>query len=191
MTRRKNGVNEILLITLGVIFIETALAIIGHLSPLMSNMAAGTVLINASPRNHRLFKNIEPLTPPIYALFFVIAGTELNPQVLFQRDILLVGVVFIIVRGVAKYLGVRTGAALSGQHGCIKTHLGLCMIPQAGVAIGLVLLIQASPMITGLTHLYEGVINQMVNIVLLSVFVNELIGPSLSRYAIQKALEED
>ena len=191
MTRRKNGTNEILLITLGIIFIETALAIILNLSPLMSNMAAGTLLINASPRNHRIFRSIEPLTPPIYALFFVIAGTELNPHVLLNREILIVGFAFIIMRAAAKYSGVRLGAKISGLTGCVKTQLGLCMIPQAGVAIGLVLLIQASPMISGLAHLYEEMISQMVNIVLLSVFVNELIGPSLARAALVKAMEED
>lgn len=191
MTRKKHGTNEMLLITLGIIFIETALATLLNLSPLMSNMAAGTVLINASPRNHRLFKSIEPLTPPIYALFFVIAGTELNPSVLLQAEILLVGAAFIVARGSAKYFGVRIGARLSGLEGCIKNQLGLCMVPQAGVAIGLVLLIQASPMIADLAYLYEDVISQMVNIVLLSVFVNELIGPSLSRYAIVKAMEEE
>ncbi len=191
MTRKKNGTNEILLITLGIIFIETALAIILNLSPLMSNMAAGALLINASPRNHRIFRSIEPLTPPIYALFFVIAGTELNPHVLFDKDILIVGFAFIIARGIAKYSGVRLGAKLTGMTGCIKTQLGLCMIPQAGVAIGLVLLIQASPMIAGLSHLYADMIAQMVNIILLSVFVNELIGPSLARHAIMKAMEED
>ncbi|MCF7941647.1 MAG: cation:proton antiporter [Spirochaetia bacterium] len=191
MTRKKNGINEMLLITLGIIFIETALATILNLSPLMSNMAAGTVLINASPRNHRLFKSIEPLTPPLYALFFVIAGTELDPGVLFQTKILITGFAFIAARGLAKYWGVRTGAKLSGLTGCVKTHLGLCMIPQAGVAIGLVLLIQASPMIEGLTYLYAEQIADMVNIVLLSVFVNELVGPSLSRLAIRRAMEED
>ncbi len=191
MTRKKNGTNEILLITLGIIFIETALAIILNLSPLMSNMAAGALLINASPRNHRIFRSIEPLTPPIYALFFVIAGTELNPHVLFDKDILIIGFAFILARGLAKYAGVRVGAKLTGMTGCVKTHLGLCMIPQAGVAIGLVLLIQASPMIAGLSHLYADMIAQMVNIVLLSVFVNELIGPSLARHAIVKAMEEE
>ena len=96
-TRKKSHSNEMLLITLGVIFVETALSIVLELSPLMSNMAAGTLLINASPRNHRLFKSIEPLTPPLYALFFVIAGTELDPHILVKKEILFVGFVFIIV----------------------------------------------------------------------------------------------
>lgn len=190
MTYRKKHANEMLLITLGIIFIETALAIVFELSPLMSNMAAGTLLINASPRNHRLFKIIEPLTPPIYALFFVIAGTELNPSILLQRELLIVGFGYIIFRGFAKYFGVRIGAKISHVSRPIKTYLGFCMVPQAGVAIGLVLMIQASPMIADLSHIYGASISMMVNIVLLSVFVNELIGPSLSRFAIVRAMEQ-
>ena len=190
MTHRKKHTNEILLITLGIIFMETALAIVFELSPLMSNMAAGTLLINASPRNHRLFKIIEPLTPPIYALFFVIAGTELNPSILLQRELLTVGFGYIIFRGLAKYFGVRLGAEISHVAKPIRTYLGFCMVPQAGVAIGLVLMIQASPMIADLSHIYGEAISMMVNIVLLSVFVNELIGPSLSRFAIVRAMEQ-
>ncbi|NQT58592.1 MAG: cation:proton antiporter [Bacteroidetes bacterium] len=190
MTRNKKSQNEILLIALGIIFIETALAKVFELSPLMSNMAAGALLINASPRNHRLFKIIEPLTPPIYALFFVIAGTELNPGILIQKEILIVGFGFVIVRAFAKYFGVRMGAVLSKSDPPIRKYLGFCMVPQAGVAIGLVLMIQASPMIADLSHLYGDRIVMMVNIVLLSVFVNELIGPSLSKFAIVRAMKD-
>ncbi len=191
MTRKKKGTNEILLITFGVIFIETALASLLNLSPLMANMAAGMVLINASPRNHRIFKSIEPLTPPLYALFFVIAGTELDPAVLMKTEVLATGLVFIIARGLGKYMGVRIGAKVSGLSKGDKNYLGLCMVPQAGVAIGLVLLIQSSPMIKGIAYMYEDAIASMVNIVLLSVFVNEIIGPLLSSFAIKRALEED
>ena len=189
-TRRKKSSNEILLITLGMLFIETSVASIFELSPLMSNMAAGTLLINASPRNHRLFKIIQPLTPPIYALFFVIAGTELDPSIFIHADILLVGLGFVVTRAVGKYIGVWGGAVISRVEPPLKRYLGLCMIPQAGVAIGLVLLIQASPMIADLSVLYGDRIILMVNIVLMSVFVNELVGPMLSKYAITRAMED-
>lgn len=73
--------------------------------------------------------------------------------------------------------------------GVITKHLGLCMLPQAGVAIGLVLLVQASPLIKTLTSEQILLVDRMVNIVLLSVFINELIGPPVSRYAIIKGNE--
>ncbi len=188
-TRRTKGHNEILIITLGIIFLSTAIAIVFHLSPLLMNMAAGAVLINLSARNHRIFRILEPLTPPIYALFFVIAGTELDPGILLRPEILLAGSVYILMRAVGKYGGVYLGAIFGGVGFPIRQNLGFCMLPQAGVAIGLVLLIQASPLLDNLAPAQIQVVDNMVNIILLSVFINELIGPPLSRHAIIKGNE--
>lgn len=190
-TKKHTNTNEVLILTLALVLLETALALFFHLSPLLSNMAAGAVLINISPRNHRIFRILEPLSPPIYALFFIIAGTELNPAVLMQKEILLFGAVFIISRALAKYFGIFFGAkAIKSAHN-IRKYLGFCMLPQAGVAIGLVLMIQASPVIQSLTEAQQNTITLMVNVVLLAVFFNELTGPPLSKYAIVNAMEEE
>ncbi len=186
--RRKNS-NEILILTLGLLFVFTAVAIVFHLSPLLMNMMAGAVIINLSPKNHRLFRILEPLTPPIYALFFVLAGLELKPEVLFRGDILLLGSVYIISRAIGKYGGVFTGGALVKTSPKVRTYLGFCMLPQAGVAIGLILLIEVSPVLLNLPGDSRLMVDNMVNIVLLSVFVNELIGPPLSRFAIIRGNE--
>lgn len=182
--RRKTNSNEVLIITLGMLFITTAFAIIFDLSPLLTNMAAGAVIINLGPQNHRIFRFLEPFTPPIYALFFVIAGTELRPQILAQSEILLLGSVYILARAVGKYGGVYAGAAMSRVEPEIRQNLGICMFPQAGVAIGLVLLIQASPLTADLSAENVRLVDTMVNIILLSVFVNEVVGPPLSKAAI-------
>ena len=188
-TWKKQNTNEIMIITIGIIFLFTAMAVIFKLSPLLANMAAGAVIINFSPKNHRIFRSLEPFTPPIYALFFVIAGTELNPAVLVQKDILIFGLLYIILRAIGKYGGVYIGCKVSKVKGVITKHLGLCMLPQAGVAIGLVLMIQASPIMHSLSPDQILMVDRMVNIVLLSVFVNELVGPPVSRYAIIKGNE--
>ncbi|OQX29818.1 MAG: hypothetical protein B0D92_01550 [Spirochaeta sp. LUC14_002_19_P3] len=187
--RRHSG--EQMIVTLGWIFLLTAISTALHLSPLLANMAAGAVLINLSPRNHRLFNNLEPLTPPIYALFFTIAGTELNPAVFASREILLLGAVFIAARALGKVAGVWSGAVLAKSNPNVRKYLGFCMLPQAGVAIGLVLMIQASPIIAQLGTQEKDIIFMMVNIILLSVFVNELTGPPISRAAIVKALDTE
>jgi len=186
ITRDKKGQNELLILTLGVIFLATGTAIIFHLSPLLSNMTMGCVLVNLSARNHRLFRVLEPLTPPLYALFFVIAGTELNLEVFARRELVLMGGVYILVRGLGKYFGAWAGCAVGGIGEPIRANLGWCMLPQAGVALGLVLLIQTSPVMQRLSAAQVGVLNDMVNIVLMSVFVNELIGPPLLKMAILK-----
>lgn len=186
---RRSNANEIMIIILGFIFLETALSIVFHLSPLLSNMAAGTVIINMSPKNHKLFRIIEPLTPPIYALFFVIAGTELNLSVLLQKEILLIGAVFIIARSIAKYTGIYLGAKASKAPENVKKYLGFAMLPQAGVSIGLVLMIQASPVLKSLPPIHQDTISMMVNVILLAVFFNELTGPPISKFALVRAME--
>jgi len=188
-TRKRNNQNEIMIISLGILFLATAFSITWRLSPLLTNMAAGAVIINLSPRNHRIFRILEPLTPPIYALFFVIAGTELQPSILSNTPILLLGAIYILFRAAGKYSGVYLGCALTKTDPLIKNNLGFCMLPQAGVAIGLVLLIQASPVTAQLSEEYRLIIDNMVNIILFSVFINELIGPPLSRFAIIKGNE--
>jgi len=191
VTRDKKGQNELLILTLGVIFLATATAIIFHLSPLLSNMTMGCVLVNLSARNHRLFRVLEPLTPPLYALFFVIAGTELNLEVFTRKELVLMGGVYIVVRGLGKYFGAWAGCAAGGIGEPIRANLGWCMLPQAGVALGLVLLIQTSPVMQRLSAPQVAVLNDMVNIVLMSVFVNELIGPPLLKMAILKGNQTD
>jgi len=190
VTRNKKGQNELLILTLGVIFMSTATAIIFHLSPLLSNMTMGCVLVNLSARNHRLFRILEPVTPPLYALFFVIAGTELNLEVFTRKDLALMGGVYILVRAVGKYFGAWAGCKLGGIQEPIRSNLGWCMLPQAGVALGLVLLIQTSPVMQRLSESQVGVLNDMVNIILMSVFVNELIGPPLLKMAILKGNQD-
>jgi len=189
LSRGRSHTGELMIIALGWIFVLTAVSIVFHLSPLLSNMAAGTVLINLSPRNHRIFRNLEPLTPPIYALFFAIAGTELNPSIFVQGDILLLGLVFILARAAGKIGGVFGGAVLAKSRTNIRKYLGFCMLPQAGVAIGLVLMIQASPMVAALGPEQKSIVFMMVNIILLSVFVNELTGPPISKAAIVRAID--
>lgn len=186
LTKKTNNSNEIMIISLGIIFITTTVAIVFHLSPLLANMAAGAVLINMSARNHRVFRILEPLTPPIYALFFVIAGAELDPALIVQKGVLVLGIVYIISRAIGKYGGVFLGSLMSRVEKSTRNNLGFCMLPQAGVAIGLVLLIQTSPMMAKLTGSQSLIVDNMVNIVLFSVFVNELIGPPLSKMAIIK-----
>jgi Kef-type K+ transport system membrane component KefB len=157
---------------------------LGSPSPLLTNMAAGAAIINLAPQNHRIFRFLEPFTPPIYALFFVIAGTELRPEILAQPEILLLGAVYILARAAGKYGGVYLGARMSKVESEIRNNLGICMLPQAGVAIGLILLIQASSLVSELPPESVRLIDTMTNIILFSVFVNEIVGPPLSRLAI-------
>ncbi len=189
LTARKRKQNEIMIIALGAVFITIGMAISFHLSPLLTNMAAGAVIINLGARNHRIFHILQPLTPPVYALFFVLAGTELDMSILTDPRILVPGIVYILFRAMGKYGGVVGGALLAKAPRGITQFLGLCMLPQAGVAIGLTLTIQASPLGNLLAVENPAALNDIINIVLISVLVNEIIGPPISKFALERGLE--
>jgi Kef-type K+ transport system membrane component KefB len=188
LSRRIAGANELLIVTVGIIFVMTGLSIVFHLSPLLANMVMGAVLVNLSSRNQRLFRNVEPLTPPIYALFFVIAGIELKPDVFLQPLVLGLGLFYVLVRAIGKIGGVHAGCALRRTPPAIARNLGLCMLSQGGIALGFVLLIQTSPAVAGLSGNDDAarVFTMIVNVILLSVFLNEMLSPFFIRHAILK-----
>ena len=184
VTIRKQRTNELMILSIGMIFMATAVAISLHVSPLISNMAMGCVLINISRRNERILRIIEPLTPPVYAAFFALAGTELSLSCFTDRAVLLLGTSYVILRMIGKYSGVYLGALVAKSPVSIRNYLGFSMFPQAGVAIGLILFMQSSPGLAEVGGEAEHFLVMMVNIVLFSVFVNELVGPPLSKFGI-------
>jgi len=185
-TCRIRSENEMQIITLGFFFSYTVLVMGLGMSPLLTNMAAGTVLINLSPRNHRIFKALRPITPPLYAIFFVLAGMELDPKQFLNPVILLMGSVYILFRGLGKYSGVYAGCSLVKTDKRIRKYLGFCMLPQAGVAIGLVDIVAGMHLGADASPEVIGSIAALNSIVLMSVFVNEIFGPPISKYALIK-----
>lgn len=184
----KDNINSIYIISLGLLCLMTAIAAAFHLSPLLAGMAAGAVMANSPKGGKRVIESLEMLAPPLYAVFFAIAGAELELGVLGDRTVLLTGGLYILSRAVGKYFGVWLGAVISGTEGEIRKYLGLAMLPHSGVTIGLLLYVQTSESFAGHSgHLAPLV----VSVVLMSVLVNELIGPVLSRYAILKACNKE
>ncbi len=186
-TRRRKGSNEILILTIGILFMTTSAAVVLHLSPLLANLAMGCVLVNMSARNHRILRTLEPLTPPVYALFFTIAGIKLDFQVLADPLLLTMGAVYILSRAASKYGGIYLGCRLRGVPAPFRRNLGWCMLPQGGIALGLILLAQSSPLIQQIdSALVHETLTLLLNIVLISVIISELAGPPLIRMGIQR-----
>ena len=181
---KQHNHDGILITTFGLLLLSVAVANVFHLSPLLTNMTAGAVLINISNTNHRIFRALQPISPPIYLLFFIIAGTELQPHIFLRPEVLLLGMLYILARAIGKYGGLFVGGALIHAPTRTRNWLGVCLLPQAGVALGLVLVIQGSPLVANAGSEVAAIIGTLVNVVLMSVFVNELIGPPLSRIAI-------
>jgi len=165
---------------LGFVLLSGGTAVAFGLSPLFTNMLAGFTLINLSPRNIRFFRSLEDVEAPIYAMFFALAGTHLAFENLGKLGIL--GAVYVVGRLTGKVAGVKIGAKLGRASPTVGKYLGLGLLPQAGVAIGLVLVTKSNPAFASFAPM-------MTNIILGTVAVNEIIGPPFTAYALKKAGE--
>ena len=184
--RVRNG-GSLSLLAGGMTLLISGLASTLHLSALLSTMAGGAVLINLTVRNQRVIRSLQPYAPIIYALFFILAGSELRPHILLQREVLLLGGAYIIARAIGKYGGVYLGSALTNAPASIRNWLGICMMPQAGVALGLIIVIRTTLAVD--VAIVRDSLEIITNVVLFSVFVNELVGPPLARYALLKGTD--
>ncbi len=173
-----------LIIVLGVVLLGIGLAAISETSALLTNMFLGLTLINVSSKNSEMVVNLERLTPPIYCFFFVLAGAHLNFKVFTAAGWTLIfwAVIFIAMRIIGKVLGAYVGGVLSRAPDAIRKYLGLTLIPQAGVAIGLTL------MITRASAYFE-FRSIILNITLMAVAFNEILGPVCTKFALFRARE--
>ena len=147
-------------------------------SNLLVCMMLGTVFCNLCPRSPDIMERSDRWTVPLYALFFVLSGAELDLSVFSSLSVVGIGVVYILTRSAGKYLGARGSAAMVNCDHNIRKYLGITLLPQAGVALGM----SASSMSLG-----AGDGRLIRNIVLFSVLVYELVGPSLTRWALMKS----
>lgn len=193
LARNVRNPSELLIITIGFVFVATGAALAMHLSPLLLNMAMGAALVNYSSANQRVLRAIEPLTPPIYALFFVIAGLEIKPSIFLSGAGMAVALCYIVLRGAAKFWSAAAGCRLCATGPSIERNLGLCLLSKGGIALGFVLLIQTSPALESLRadEVVYSHLTGLVNVVLISIFINELASPLFLRYAVARGNEMD
>ena len=149
-------------------------------SSLLVLMMMGTIFCNTSDYAADLFEKTDHWTAPLYVAFFVLSGAELDLRVFTQPSSLLIGVVYIIMRCLGKYSGSSLPAKAMKLHENVVRYLGITLFPQAGVALGMV----NSAQVLGSEH---GPLIR--NVILLSVLIYELVGPSLTRMALTSAGE--
>ena len=147
-------------------------------SLLLVCMMIGTVFCNVCNTSQELMDRVERWTVPLNVLFFVISGAELDLKVLASPAILLVGIVYILSRSAGKYLGAYGSCRSCKCAPQITKHLGITLLPQAGVALGMAMTA---------TALSDG--STVRNVVLFSVLVYELIGPALTKRSLLLAGE--
>lgn len=139
-------------------------------SLLLVCMMTGTVFCNICPTSEELMERIDNWVMPLNILFFVISGAELDLEVLAHPVTILVGVIYILARSAGKYYGAAVSCKLAKQSKPITDHLGITLLPQAGVALGMALTAATLP---------DGALTR--NVVLFAVLVYELIGPALTK----------
>ena len=147
-------------------------------SLLLVCMMAGTVFCNICHTSQEIMERIDHWTAPLNVLFFVLSGAELDLGVLSKPLVLLIGVIYILFRSLGKYVGAYFSCAITGCEDKIKKHLGITLLPQAGVALGMALTVQS---------LTQGAMIR--NVVLFSVLVYELVGPTLTKRSLMAAGE--
>lgn len=159
--------------------IGTALAQIWNLSSLLLCMMIGAVMANLGKDVDRVLEGNDRWTPPIFMLFFVISGADLNLSVLPTVGIL--GVLYIVARSIGKYLGARIGSSIVKADTNVRKWLGFTLLPQAGVAVGMAQI--------ALTRLPGELGSKVQAVVLCATLIYEIVGPILTKMALSKAGE--
>ena len=147
-------------------------------SLLLVCMMMGTVFCNICPTSEELMDRVDRWTAPISILFFVLSGAELDLQILTNPAVLLIGIVYIISRSAGKISGSYASCAMTHCNEHITKNLGITLLPQAGVALGMAMTA---------TSLSDGSVIR--NVVLMPVLVYELVGPTLTKRSLIAAGE--
>lgn len=173
----KSRANRISLVVTAV-FLGVGISDKFGLSSLLLCMAIGAALANYSPVSDPVMDGSERWTPPLFMLFFVISGAQFNFSVL--KNVGAVGVIYILMRSFGKYFGAMLGCKIAGTEKTVRQYLGITLLPQAGVAIGM-----AQLSLTIVPEYGE----QIRAVVLCATLVYELVGPLLTKLSLQKAGE--
>ena len=160
-----------------------------ELSSLLTCMTAGAIYVNMRQDSVKTFEFLDRFTTPIYMLFFIISGANLNLTIFAGENgliVLLIALAYVIFRAAGKWVGAFSGASISRAEPTVKKYLGFCLIPQAGVAIGLST--TAGAILSGPNG--NPLLGAMVvAIILTSTLVYELVGPIVTKTALKKAGE--
>ncbi|MBQ7346074.1 MAG: cation:proton antiporter [Oscillospiraceae bacterium] len=147
-------------------------------SSLLVCMMCGTIFCNLCDFSEEIMHKTERWTGPVYVLFFVISGAELDLRVFADLAVVGIGVMYILARSAGKILGASVSARFMKCQESICKYLGITLLPQAGVALGMSVTVAAEFGAAGVV---------MRNIVLFSVLIYELVGPMLTKMALTAA----
>ena len=151
-------------------------------SSLLTCMMLGTVFCNVCDYSIEMMERVERWTKPLFLLFFVISGAHLDLSVFKKPVFVLIGAIYIIARSIGKYFGAMGSSKLVKCDDNIVKYLGITLLPQAGVALGMVSTVAADKTFIGSN------IGETVNfVVLFAVLVYEIFGPMMTKWALTRA----
>ncbi|MDF7801569.1 cation:proton antiporter [Pontiellaceae bacterium B1224] len=194
LVRFVKNTRDMLIIVFGLITLGTGLSMMWHLSLILTNMVVGFVLINTRREAlvHKVSAPLLEIMPLIFVLFFCLAGAHLQIDALPSLGI--IGIAYILGRAGGLIGGARLGAILGHVEDKIKKYVGLGILSQAGVAIGLALIVGTE--FAGLGTVNENGIahgdqigTKVITTITATCIVFEIIGPILAKYALGKAGE--
>ena len=153
-----------------------------HFSSLLTCMMLGTVFCNLCPTSEEMMERTEKWTKPIFLLFFVISGASLDLSVFAQPVFIIIGVVYIIFRSLGKYFGAMGSAKLVHCDDHTVKYLGITLLPQAGVALGMVSTVAADAVFGN-----TAIGNTVRFTILFGVLIYEIFGPMMTKWALTRA----
>ncbi len=167
--------------TLGLIFLVYSISEFYGLEPLLSAMIMGIVMVNTSQHFDLIQEEIDKhLANIIFMLFFILSAMYLNLESLVTIPVIIV--LYTLLRLTGKVVGSYVGAVVSKSSNTVKKYMGIALFPQAGVAIGLALSIQNHAQLDSIAPI-------ILNIIIATTFVHEMLGPFMTKYALEKSGE--
>lgn len=161
------------------ILLGVGIANLLSLSPLLTNIVIGMTLVNLMKKSGKVFETVNDFVAPFYVLFFTFAGAKLDLDILVTVGG--IGVAYVFARGIGKYIGAFVGGKMVRADKATTYYLGLGLLPQGGVSIGLSVIVAST-----LPEMYSVPI---ITIIMASVLVYETTGPIFSKLAISLAGE--
>lgn len=179
---RKHSTDNRLIIAVGLLFLFCGVCSYLDVSPLLGCMSMSTVYVNVSD-DDKLFKQLNYFSPPILLLFFVRSGLNFRLEALFSPNsavqgvpLIQISIIYFILRILGKYGGAYLGCMVTKKDVSVRNYLGLALVPQAGVAIGLAAMCARV--------LGEGIGTDLQTIILASSVLYEMIGPVCAKLAL-------
>jgi len=188
--RKVRQADDLLLGAVAFILLQLGLAKMIQLSGLLAVMSFGVTLTNTNEGlTHRLSKLVENFSPLLFAYFFIFAGAHLDIYLLPQIGIM--GLVYLISRTIGKVSGASLGALVGQAPAVVKKYIGFALIPQVGVALAMAIMVRKE--FGGGEYGEPGIAmaTLVINILLFTTIITEIVGPLLTKYALLKAGERE